>query len=556
MVTERRRPRLRRLCIATAAALLCTPGTIAWSQVTAPAAEPATYPTQIPPAPQPNALPTPAARPAEPLRPPVQAWRLEPSIAATILATDNSGYSSAGDENDQVLDLVPRLRIFGQGGRTEVDADLGVHVLRYLQDTQRNRALPDARANLKATLIDRWAYLDARLVSEQTSDDPYSARPDLASSVNRITTNRLRLSPYLDHRFSPSLSLQARSDNAWTRRSGSDDPLDPRRDAFEQRHFLRLAQQSPRLGLAGEVQDLNVSYSGDADDVLSLRGARAVATFGFGPQLQLGLVGGRERSRFPVAGAMQEYSDTVYGLRGLWLPTERTRLRASVENRFFGTGWEAEFTHRSPLWAVQLRTFREPTALPASQIMSPLSTEVASLLDAILTTRHPDPGERRRLVRSMVDGLDLPEILERPIEVYSDRAQLQTGSSASLALLGRRTTATLTLQSLRMRQLTAEGEAAPTPDPSSDNKQVGVGLDVRHRVAPRTTLGVRLRATRLEGLGGATPETDEKTLRLSLTHALSERAAVTVGVRRQMLDSNIRPDARENAVFVGLSQRF
>ncbi len=562
MVIERRGPvrarrpaGLRRLSIATAALLALTPGTTAWSQSRTQVQQPqqAPAPGQVPQPPAPNQLPMPPqAQAAAPAPAPQPAWVIEPRLNATVIGTDNSGYSSPGGESDQVLDLTPRLRVTGRGLRTELDADIGVHVLQYLQDTRDGRVLPDARAQLNSTLIDRWAYLDARLVAEQTSADPFLGRPDLSTSVNRITTTRLRLSPYLDHRFSPSVSMQARSDNAWTRRGGEYDPTDPRRDAFEQRNFLRLAQQSPRLGLAGELQQFDARYSGTGE-VLSTNAARGIVSFGFGPQIQLGLVAGRERARFSGI----ESEESVYGLRGLWLPTERTNLRASVEKRFFGTGWEAQFTHRSPLWALQFRSFREPTALPASQVLSPQSTDVATLLDAILTTRHPDPVQRRALVRSMIDSLNLPEILERPVEVYSDRAQLQTGSSASFALLGRRTTASVTVQSLRLEQLRDE-DGLSTPLPSTlqlDNKQRGIGVDVRHRVAPQTTLGARARASRIEGVTVA-GQTTEKTLQLSLTHSLSQRAAVTVGVRRQMLDSTVRADARENAVFVGLSQRF
>lgn len=484
-----------------------------------------------------------------------QAWRAEAEVSATLTATDNSGYTDVQQSRgDVILNVEPRLRLNSRGGRVSFQGEVGANALTYLRDTQPNRVLPHAQLGMQSTLVERWFYFDASAVVDQTASNPYSARPDGASSFNQITTRRFRLSPYLDHWFSPSLSLTARSDHAWTRRNGRYSAADPRRDAYEQQQTLRLDQQPLPLGGTLEYLRQDTRYSGDADSVLRLDIVRGVLNYALDPQLVLGAIAGRERSEF----SLSEHTDSLYGVRVRWLPTERTDLTASIERRFFGTGWNAEFTHRTPFLAVHLRSFREPTAQPSSQILSPGGGSVSELLDAILTTRHPDPVARETLVRSIIDDLGLPETLTGPVEVFADYAQLQQGTSLSVALLGRRTTVAVALHARRYRQLSRSDDPL-TPDPSfaSDNDQLGVTFDLTRQLTPHTSATLALRASRVEGLGSREGDySREKSARLSLQHALSPDTSVTLGARRQLLDSNVSDSARESAAFVAVNHRF
>lgn len=484
-----------------------------------------------------------------------QSWRLQPELATQLTATNNSHYGDTlPASSDRILELSPRLRLYGSGARFRLDADVGFDALYYLGDTRDDRVEPRGRVELESTLVERWLDFDAILTAEQTAADPYAAQPREASSANRLTTRRLRLSPTLDHRFSPSLWLYGRSDNTWTRRNGEHAENDPRRDAFEQQHFLKLEQKPQPFGLTGELLRQESRFNGEADPVLGLTSARLVLGYARDPQLEFGAVIGRERSRY----SLTEHTDTIRGLRLRWLPTDRTQLRLSVERRFFGTGWDAEFTHRTPLFAVQLRSFREPTTQPASQILSPQDGDVASLLDAILTTRHPDPVQRATLVRAVMDELGLPAVLNRPVEVFSDYAQLERGTSLSVALLGRRTTVSFGLEQRQRRQLRrADDPLAPETRFDSDNEQRVFSIDFNRRLSPRTTFDLWAGYSRLQGLGAREGDrTTEKTLRLTLSHALSPRATVSVGVRRQLLATTVSASSRETAVFAGLSQRF
>lgn len=483
------------------------------------------------------------------------AWRAEAEVTATLTATDNSGYTDARESRgDTLLSVEPRLRLNTRGGRVSLQGEIGASALRYLRGTQPNRVLPQALLGMQSTLVERWLYLDASAAVDQAASNPYSARPDGASSFNQITTRRLKLSPYLEHRFSPEVSFLARSDHAWTRRNGRQSADDPRRDAYEQQQTLRLEQQPLPFGGSIEYLRQDTRYAGDAESVLTLDTVRAVANYAVDPQLVLGVIAGSERSEF----ALREHTDTVYGVRASWQPTERTDLTAAVEHRFFGTGWEAQFTHRTPFLSVNLRSFREPTAQPSSQILSPGGGTTSELLDAILTTRYPDPVAREALVRTIINDLGLPETLTGPVEVFADYAQLQQGTSLSVALLGRRTTLALAVHARRYRQLArSDDPLGPEASFASDNEQLGVSIDLTRRLTLQTSVSLALRASRVEGLGSRDGDfTREKSARLSLQHALSPDTSVTLGARRQLLDSNVSAPARESAAFAAVNHRF
>lgn len=484
-----------------------------------------------------------------------RAWRLDAGVSATLTATSNSGYTDRQQSrSDRILNLEPRLSFARRGGRVRLAGDLSASALHYFDDTQPDRVLPRASLNLESMLVDRWVYLDASAEVDQTASDPYASRPDGRSAFNQITTRRFLVSPRIDHWFTPSLSLLARSDFAWTRRNGDYAADDPRRDSREQQHFVRLEQQPLPLGGSLEYVHQDTRYDGDVDSVLTLDTLRAVVSYAITPQLSVGIVGGREHSEF----SLSEHTDSLYGVRLRWQPTERTLLTSAVEDRFFGTGWDLQFTHRMPFLAVHFRSFREPTAQPSSQILEPGGGSVRNLLDAILTTRYPDPVAREELVRRIIRDLNLPETLRGPIEVFADYAQLLRGNHLSVALLGRRTTVAVNLYQRRYWQLTREDDVlAPDPSFASDHEQVGAALDVTRRLTPQTSLGLLLQYSRIEGLGSREDDfSRERIVRVTLQHQLSPDTAVTLGARRQLLRSNVSSSAREAAAFVGVSHSF
>ncbi len=484
-----------------------------------------------------------------------QAWRLSPEIQTTVTATDNAAYVEGNAaRKDLIVDIAPSLQIFGRGPQYTLQGRVALNALYYSRDSAPNRLLPSGRIELNAVPVQRWITLDAVASVDQTAEDPYAVQPDLQSTVNRLTTSRFFVSPALQHDFSDIDSIELRTDQEWIRRSGESQTDLVAGDSHTQNHLFRLARRPVPLGGAIEIAQLDTRYSGRS--AYESTTARLVLSFSPDPQMVFSLIGGSERSRF----ALTESTDPIYGLRAELAPTERTRIDATVEQRFFGTAWDVLAEHRSPQVALSLQAVRRATAQTSSTVLG-AGTDTAGLLDAILTTRYPDAAARAVVVRDLIDRLGLPQELGDPVEVFSDTAQRETGLTASVSFLGRLTVVTIAAYTREFTQLQRQDDPLlPPAGYDAANRQRGLTFGINRRLTPLSSVDLLLGYSRIRGLearGG--DETAERDARIALTHQLSARSSATLGARYRetaAVAGTASSDAHETAVFVGLGHRF
>jgi uncharacterized protein (PEP-CTERM system associated) len=483
-------------------------------------------------------------------------FRIVPELTATVTATNNGALTGdAQAQHDLIVDIAPRLSFHSRGGGYTLDGDVALDALVYTQKSAPDRVLPSGRVALKSSLVDRWLYLDVDGTAEQTAANPFGVLTDVPSSVNRVTTLRYGLAPYLSHEFTPTLSLLARAEQHWTRRRADDDTTLLLRDARESNNTVRLTERAHPLGYSFEYSGQRTTYLGDTQTALSTEAVRAVATLAPQPHIVLGAVGGRERNEF----SLTRRTDPVYGLRFELVPGERSSLTAAAEHRFFGTGWDVQLKHRSPFLALALRAVRQPVALASSQLLGTASS-TAGLLDAMLTTRHPDPVARGALVSDLIARLGLPQQLRGPVEVFSDAPQLEQGLDLSAALRGRLTTLTLSaFQRRYSRLMRADDPLAPLLPDDQANRQQGVALNLNRRLDPLTALNFGLSTNRLRGQGAREGDvTEQRLATVSVSRQLAPATTVTLGARRRLSDTTVAgaADVHESAAYATLSHRF
>ena len=488
-----------------------------------------------------------------------RAWRFEPSVGALVTATSNSGFSfSSARDRDVIVDIEPRLRVRGRGASFTLDGDVGLKALVYTQSTQENRLLPNGKVDLNANLVERWLYFDLSALAEQVAADPYTTRADTESGLNKINSLRYRFSPYLQHSFTPSLSLSLRSDNIWTDRRGEFASTDPRRNSIVKRDSLRFEQLPQPFGFSVEAAEEATKYrAGNTATVLEVAQARGVVTYALDPTFILGLVGGKERSEYRLSST----TDTIAGVRVSWAPTERTDLKGVYEQRFFGTGGSLQWTHRSPFVAFNITAAREPNALGTSFQLNPGAGNVQSLLDAIFTTRYPNPAERAIIVGNVIAGLGVPSVLGSPVEVFADYAQLRDSINLSAVFQGVRTTVSTRLYASKSRQLTQkDAPFVPVIGLQADNKQRGFAVDLTRRLTSTLTAEAGVGYASIEGLAAAAGQsTKNTTVRFGLTQALSPKTKATVGaryLRTDLVTIGADASAKELAAFAGMTHRF
>ncbi len=488
-----------------------------------------------------------------------RAWRIEPSLGAMITATNNSGFSfSTERERDVIVDIEPRLLVRGRGASFTLEGDVGLKALVYTHSTQENRLLPNGKVALNANLVERWLYFDTSVLAEQVASDPYTARADTESGLNKINSLQYRFSPYLQHSFTPAVSLSLRTDNIWTERRGEFNQNDPRRNSVVKRDSLTFEQKPQPLGFSVEAAQETTKYrSGNDATVLDQAYARGVVNYALDPTFIFGLVGGKEKSEYTLSST----TDTIAGIRVSWAPTERTELKGTYEQRFFGNGGSLQWTHRSPFVAFSLTAAREPNALGTSFQLNPGGGTVQSLLDAIFTTRYPNPADRAIVVGTVIAGLGVPSVLGSPVEVFADYAQLRDSVSLSAVFQGVRSTVSTRVYAIKSRQLVQEdAPLVPIVGLQADNTQRGFSVDFTRRLTSTLTAEAGLGYGSIEGLGAAAGQSTKNTsARFGLTQALSPKTKATVGTRVLRTDISTvgaEASAKEIAAFIGMTHRF
>ncbi len=484
-----------------------------------------------------------------------QALRIEPSIETTLTHTSNAAYSEARTpSSDTILELTPGIAIRSKGARWSLDADARLQGVTYADGTQRSRILPTADVRVHGEAVERWLFLDTSLTVKQTNTDPFRLQADNADTASKLTTTEFRLAPYLERDLGSSLHLLARSDLSLIQRSGTQTASSADRDSRTQDHVVRLEQKPLPFGGSIEATRQSTTYSGDAEPAIELDALRAAARYAVDPTLQLGLLAGREQTRVSTGS----FSDAVYGADLAWSPNERSTLKATAEHRFFGWGGKLEWEHRSPFLALALRLNREPLIQQSTAFSLAGGGDTARLLDALFTTRYPDPAARSAVVGKLIGGLGLPSQLQGPVDVLSQYAQLQQGASVSATFLGRLTSVTIGAYTLKLSRLQLPDDPLiPSALSPSDNTQRGVTISGNRRLSANLSANASWRASRIQGLGDRAGEiSKEQVLEANLNLALSPKTNAVVGLRRRLLDSTVSTSSNETAGFIGMTHRF
>jgi uncharacterized protein (PEP-CTERM system associated) len=484
-----------------------------------------------------------------------QTWRVEPSITATTTATNNSGFGSATDlGGDVLLEVTPRVAATGRGAMYTVNGTLQADSISYARNTIPNQFIPRASLSANATAIDRWLYLDAGAELEQFTGNPFSAATSGSLPEQRRRARQYRLSPYIDHAFTPSISLLYRNENAWSRVTRTDAATAQRSESELHGHSLVFTQRPLPFGYALEAKQETVDFVGSESSRVELESARAVLSYAVDPTLILGAVMGAERNTI----ASSTSRETIRGLRVRWRPSERTDLDASAERRFFNNGWNLAWSHRSPFVATNLDLSRQIASRPTSIVLSNTGGDLRRLLDAAYTTRFPNPVERAAVVDTALATFGASAGTTGPIAVFSDYAQLERRAALAVAFLSPLSVMTVRLFASEAIQLQRpDAPALPLPPINADNSQIGGSLALARRLTTTFTLDASLSGVKIEGRGTTLGQsTTTKAASLSGNQQVTPTTRLVGGARRQLSSSNVVLSARETAAFIGIEHRF
>ena len=501
-----------------------------------------------------------ASQPTPLMQPP--STYLMPSI--TVLGTQSNNTlvgTGRPAHADTVLDVIPGLFLQSNHANWQLQGNLSLHGGYFAQGTNPDVLAPQGDAVLHSEWVSNLLYLDAGFSGTQSAVSPYVGQGGALQGTN-YTTTQWRISPYIDRVLRPGLRLVARSDDTWTHVNNT-----PAQSTLGGGRYLRqsfmLEQRPERLGYTLEARQIYASYDSDPYAWTRNTSVRAIGNVAVGGHTVFGLIGGREKEQ----GASSDVSSAIYGLRLAWQPGLYGRLGATVEHRFFGTGWNVAATAGTPESRLSLAWQRDafsslaPLASSIGNGSSSLNptANIGQLLNSLLVTRYPDPLERARAVQDLLGSAGLPAGLATSGNFYIGSTVLQNNLVLTGLLLHGRNSFALSLYRNRIENLFLPWQQIlqALQVRSVDTVQTGWALNYGRRLTPLANLNVTLQRESDSGFGSNQGlSAVDRAVIVQLDRRLSPRTTGLIGVRRQLLASTLVAGGNETALFVGLVHRF
>jgi uncharacterized protein (PEP-CTERM system associated) len=471
------------------------------------------------------------------------------TLAGSVGASDNGGLSPAGRERSELITSIqPRLAMARRGAMLDLDLQAGVNLLSFANGTQRSGLLPDVRASARATLVEHLLHVEGFARVRQSEADPFGAREEGMAAANRRTEGLYQVSPSLEHDFSSRASLTARHTALlMTHAAGADARY------VSQCSALQLEHRPAPVGAALELSREEAETQGFALSRFTLASARLRASLQLHDELVLDAFAGRERSQL----LLSDRTDPLRGVSLRWTPGPRTEASATFEHRFFGQGGALAVRHRMPFLSLEFAASRQPVVSSVSLGVAQRRQDLRGLLDAILTTRYPDPAVRSGVVTGVMASRGLDGELQGPVDVTAEYPQLQSDVHATGVLLGARNMASLTLYLQSRRRIMRLGDLPSAAN--ADSRQAGASFQFSRRLGPQLSAEAAVRWSRVSGLALREGESsDARAIRLTLTQHLSLRTDASAGVQHDRFTTTAAGQAPYAATlgFVGLQHRF
>ena len=469
-----------------------------------------------------------------------------PSMGIQQTLTDNSQLTSTDHRGDLITQLTPEVRISSNAGRIKGSLDYSLQGLVYARQSSLNNVQQSLNASGTAEAIDNWAYVDAGAsISQQNISALGAQSSDPAlQTANRTQVTSIRLGPYVRGRLGGFADYEARLN--WAATSSDASNADSRTTGAS----LRIGSDASfaRFGWSADfshqIVDFSASGSHETDRF------NGVLTYAATPELKLSAHGGRELNDLLT---LDKTGYNTWGWGATWNPTERTRLEATREHRFFGSSHSVRFEHRMPRSILTYSDSQDVSTNSAAGGGASQRT-VFDLLFAQFASIIPDPIQRAAAVDTFLQNNGLTRTTLANGGFLTSAASVQRRQELSLAMLGLRSTVIVSAFRNAARRL--DPALIVTDDLSNGNllRQQGFSVNVSHRLTPQSALSLTLSQTRTSASVGD-QSTDLRSLTATWSGRLSERADGSLSVRRASFASATNPYT-ENALIANLRLRF
>ena len=472
-------------------------------------------------------------------------------MSGAVTWTNNVNLDSDDRESDWVFTIVPAFGIDYRGARTSLRGAVAVPISIYAGTGEdNNRVYPNAILAGNWEAIEDLFFIDASAYVSQTYYSVFGAQPPglVNATDNRYTSQTYRISPYLQRDVGNDISWSIRNDKTWSNASNN-----PGNAGWQyiNRLFGTINQVARPFGWGADVERTAYRFVDQEPQTLSL--VRARGTWRPDPQLELFVSGGYENNDFPLLDS----SGVIYGAGFRWRPNERTRFDGSWEHRFYGESYDVTFEYRRRISFWNVRAYRTLTSHAEQFVSLQQGASVSTVLDGALQSRIPDADERARFIAEFMSSRGLPDFVDQPISIYSERLNVVQGASANFGLIGVRNGLVGSVYTYKTEPITGAGQEIPPAISGNDNNtQYGVGATWSYQLTPLSSFALSARASRTEAEPPLEDRSNQFTLRGVYTATIGARTTAFCGASWQNFDSNVRSDYTETSVFAGVAHRF
>lgn len=473
-----------------------------------------------------------------------RSFYVEPRVAATTTFTDNTYLDDKRKQSDNITQLTTGVRAVSEGGRVRGYFDYSLNKLIYSQASERSQTQNLLSANGTAELVDNWAFLDLTAsISRQAISAFGTQSVPGVSNPNSTEVSSLRLSPYVRGKTFNQLNYEARY-SKYVSKSKSEQASD--QDSSDLLMRLGSDPVVGRLSWSADLTRQDLDYS-RGRDTQSER-ARAVLTYTVSPQLGMYLIGGRERNNFV---SLEKESHSSSGLGVNWSPSERTRLSAEAENRFFGHTHRISAEYRTPRTSWKYTDSKDVSTNTGAGTFGTIGT-LYDLYFSLFSSIQPDPILRAQMVMAFLQANGLSPNAPTNSGFLSSGPTVQRRQDLSFGLSGARDTLTVIAartESTRLSAVVAPDDLALSPIV----KQRTLSVNYSHRLTPQTSLNLLATHQRTAG-DSSTLGSTLKSYNVSVTSRLGLKLTGTLGARRVVSDSAL--PYHENAVTGSINVQF
>jgi len=484
-------------------------------------------------------------------------WKFTPRIGVSETYTDNVRLAARGQEqSDFITEVDPGFSLSARGARLQVQASYSLRYRLYSNNSSANGQSQALQSNALMDVWDRKLFLQASAGISQQQISTLGALPtsDVNITNNQTEVRQTTISPYWQSRLSNWANLQARF--TWSQAESSG-----------QTSALNSETQAATIGISSgpAFSDLgwSLTYSRSSTESSSgqfsqrdIESVSGTVRYRVMPTLTALATVGRDHNTY--GSTRGSTGGEFYDIGFEWIPSTRTKVAATLGERYFGNTYSLNAEHRTRLtsWTV---LYSEQIIATPGQYQLPGNVSTAAALDRLFISQFPDPVERQQVVQAFIAITGLPQGLPTTVDFLTNQVSLSKRLQGTAALRGTRGSFLL---SVYRESRTNENAGSTTTilgtDPFSVSNsvvQTGYSGVLSWRFSERASGSVSL------GQSKATlPDTGREDInsnfRVGLTYQLQPKVQSAVEYRWSDRDSNGASSVRENAVRGTLSMTF